>query len=428
MYKPLSLALGLRYIRAKRKNQFISFISFVSIIGIALGVAVLIIVLSVMNGFDTEIKTRILSMVPQVTVYGYGGRVSNWDRLSDQIKQNSEVIAVAPFVETQAMLKNDNYVKFGIIQGIDPDLQKNVSPISSKMIKGSLSDLKKQKFGIVLGDSLASSLGVDLGDKVTVIVPKFSLSPVGMLPHLKQFVVVGMFHSGYQYDDGYGYISLRNGQLLNGLKVSSYNNNSNSNSNNIGEVTGVEVKLDNVYKSRQLVYKLQQQLFGYIVSDWTSQNASFFKALKMEKLMMSLILVLIIAIAAFNMLSSLVMLVVDKRSDIAIMMALGMRRKTIMRIFMIQGMMIGIIGVIFGLLFGVVISLNVTEIVDCIQKLLNVHFLSSQVYFIDYLPSKLEISDLCTICLIALGMSFLATLYPAWKASRTKPAEALRYE
>ena len=412
MYKPLYFALGLRYIRAKRKNQFISFISLVSIIGIALGVAVLIIVLSVMNGFDNQIKTRMLSMVPQVTLTSYSRQIADWQKLADKIKKDPKVIAVAPFVETQAMLQSDS-VSFGIVQGIDPELQKGISPINNNMTKGKLSDLASTRFGIVLGDELAKNLGVGLGDKVSVIIPKFSLSPVGMVPKLKQFKVVGLFHSGYQYDSGYAYISLKDAQIFNGLG---------------SKVTGLEIKLKDLYLAPSFANNLEKSMPWLLAADWTKQNEPFFKALKMEKIMMTLILVLIIAIAAFNMLSSLVMLVVDKRSDIAILMTLGMRRNTIMKIFIVQGTIIGIIGILIGLILGVVVAYNVTDIVDFIQRLFGVQFLSSDVYYIDYLPSKIELSDLVVICAIAFVLSYLATLYPAWRASRIKPAEALRYE
>ena len=413
MYRPLYFALGLRYIRAKRKNQFISFISLVSIIGIALGVAVLIIVLSVMNGFDNQIKTRILSMVPQVTLTNYNHQLSDWQKLASKIKKDPKVVAVAPFIESQAMLQNDSSVSFGIVQGIVPELQKEISPINKKMIKGKLTDLVSTRFGIVLGDELANALGVDIGDKVSVIIPKFSLGPVGMIPKLKQFTVVGLFHSGYQYDSGYAYISLKDAQLLNSMQ---------------SKVTGLELKLTDLYLAPSFANNLTKTMPGILAADWTKQNEPFFKALKMEKIMMTLILVLIIAIAAFNMLSSLVMLVVDKRSDIAILMTLGMRRNTIMKVFMVQGTIVGIIGIIIGLILGVIVAYNVTEIVDFIQRLFGVQFLSSNVYYIDYLPSKIELSDLAVICLIAFVLSYLATLYPAWRASRIKPAEALRYE
>ena len=413
MFLPLSLSLGLRYIKAKRKNQFISFISLVSIIGISLGVAVLIIVLSVMNGFDSEIKTRILSMVPHLTVTNYNQRVSDWRELSKKIQLNDKVEFVAPFVESQAMLQNKSFVSFGMVQGIDPKLQNNISPIAKNMVSGKLQDLNEVKFGIILGDELANQLGVTIDDKVTVIVPKYSMGPVGLVPHLKQFTVIGMFHSGYQYDSSYAYINLKDAQVLNSMKDS---------------VSGIEVKATDLYIAPELGKELTKNLPGFFASDWTMQNAAFFQALKMEKIMMLLILVLIIAVAAFNMLSSLVMLVVDKKSDIAILLTIGMRRKTIMRIFMIQGVIIGIIGSFIGLVIGIIVSYNVTSIVSYIQKILGVQFLSSSVYYINYLPSKIEGFDLLLVCVISFVLSFLATIYPAWKASRIKPVEALKYE
>lgn len=412
MYRPLSLALGLRYIRAKRKNQFISFISLISIIGITLGVAVLIIVLSVMNGFDFEIKTRILSMVPQVTVTNYNRKVDNWQDLAKKIKKNPKVEAVAPFVSSQAMLQNHGMTGFGYVQGIDPILQNKISPIEKNMTKGKLSDLNKSRFGIILGDELAQNVGVSVGDKVTIIVPEFSSGPIGMVPRLKQFTVVGLFHSGYQYDSAYAYISLKDAQILNGMQNS---------------VSGVEIKSTDLYYAPTLANDINK-IPGLYATSWVSENAAFFQALKMEKIMMMLILILIIAVAAFNMLSSLVMLVVDKSSDIAILMTIGMTRRTITQIFMIQGMMVGAIGIIFGLILGVIISYNVTDIVAWIQQLLGVQFLSSNIYYINYLPSKIEGWDLISIAVIAFILSFLATIYPAWRASRINPVEALRYE
>lgn len=416
IYRPLSLFLGLKYTRSQSRNKFISFISWVSILGIALGVMVLITVLSVMNGFDREIKTRMLNLVPQVTIAPWGGgNLDHWEDLSGFIKSNDQIESFAPFIETQAMISTEGSPNFGMLKGIEPSLETSVSPIVNSLIEGNLEDLKSGSFGIILGEDLASNLGVDLGDKVSVIVPKASLSAVGFLPRIKVFTVMGIFKTGYQFDSSYGLVNMQDlGKVLDMRQDS---------------VSGIQLKLKDLYQSGTIVSWLQNRLpLSDHAFDWTYQNQNFFQALKMEKVMMFLILCLIIAVAAFNMLSQLVMMVTDKESDIAILRTLGARSGLLVRIFMIQGFMTGLFGVFLGVILGVVLSLNVTALVNGIQEIFHIQFLSSDVYYINFVPSYLKLSDVVMIIGIALLMSLLATIYPAIRASKILPAEALRYE
>jgi lipoprotein-releasing system permease protein len=414
MLRPLSLSLGLRYTRAKRKNHFISFISTVSIIGIALGVAVLITVLSVMNGFDVQIKKRILEMVPQVTVTTYTQKVNHWKPLAARLVKEKHIVAAAPFVQGQGMLSNLGHPAFVVIEGVNPKLESKVSPIATKVIKGSLSALVPGKFGVVVGQDLANNLGLRMGSHVMLYVPKSDSSPFGMLPRMRQFTVVGIFHVGYQYDSGYALINIKDAQALWQMGTA---------------VTGVQLKLTDLFLAPKMTNYLNRTLPpGYESYSWVDQNANFFRALKMEKVMMFLILVLIIAVAAFNMLASLVMLVTDKQADIAILKTLGATRGLLVRAFMISGVMVGLFGTLLGTVFGVVLSLNVTSLVNAIQTAFGVQFLNASVYYINYLPSHLDWSDVLTVVAVAVVLSFLATIYPAIRASKVAIAEALSYE
>lgn len=376
---------------------------------------VLITVLSVMNGFDREIKTRILNLVPQVTIAAWDQDLPNWQSLEPLIQSNSEIQNSAPFIETQAMINTQGNPNFGVLKGIDPTLEPLVSPITHCLTEGNLSDLKPGKFGIILGQDLASSLGVGLGDKVTVIVPKTNLSAVGLLPRIKVFQVVGIFETGYQFDSSYALTNIQDlGKVLQMPE---------------GNVSGVQLKLQDLYQAPAIVNWLQDKLpLGTHAFDWSSQNQNFFAALKMEKVMMFLILLLIIAVAAFNMLSQLVMMVTDKQSDIAILRTLGARSGLLVKIFMIQGVITGAVGTGLGVILGVILSWNVTRLVDWIQAVFHIQFLSSDVYYIDFVPSYLQWSDVGWVTLIALLISFFATIYPALRASKILPAEALRHE
>lgn len=414
MFKPLSLFIGLRYVRAKRRNHFISVISLISMMGIALGVTVLITVLSVMNGFDKEIKERMLGMMPHVLVLGYEGEISDWQAAQKIIAAQPYVQSVTPFVETQGMLSTPGVTRFVSATGIDPTLESSQSFLAQHMVKGSIDALQADSFNIILGQELATGLNVGLGDAVTFAVPEASLTPAGLVPRFKRFHVVGVFEVDYDYDASFAYIHMSDAQKL--LRYQ-------------GGVTGLNVKIDQIYQANADATKIYHALDNeYRVYDWTVLNGTFFEAVKLEKKMMTLILGLIIAVAAFNILSMLVMAVTDKQADIAILRTMGAVPQTIMHIFVVQGTVIGVVGTILGVLGGIALALNVTALVAWLETALGVQFISSDVYYISFLPSQLKGSDVFKISLLSLSLSFIATWYPAWRASKTQPAEALRYE
>lgn len=416
MFRPASLFIGLRYTRAKRRNHFISFISIVSMIGIALGVTVLITVLSVMNGFDKEIKKRVFSMVPPITVSSMSGFISGWEDLQKIMQGYPYVTAAAPFVNGEVLLSYSAGVQPALISGILPQEEKKISAIASKMTQGELTNLMPGKFGIVLGEGLANRLGAELGDKITVVTPQVSLSPAGVLPRFKRFTVVGVFKagSGFGFDAGYAFVHMQDAQKLLG-----FGNN----------VTGLHLNVKEVFNAPRDARLLANELSpSASITTWANQFGEFFHAVELEKRMMFLILLLIIAVAAFNLVSTLIMVVNEKQADIAILRTFGATPRMIMTIFVIQGGLIGVLGTLLGIVGGVLLAWNVTAIVDTIQTVFNVQFLSSDVYFVNYLPSVIEISDVLTIGLASLLLSLIATLYPAWRASKTDPVESLRYE
>ncbi|NOZ52325.1 MAG: lipoprotein-releasing ABC transporter permease subunit [Gammaproteobacteria bacterium] len=416
MFKPLELFVGLRYIRAKRRNQFISFISFSSMLGIALGVTALITVLSVMNGFVTELRERILGMASHITVSGYEGELKEWRSLADEIvKSQPRVVGLAPYIRMEGMLTYGQEVKGIIIRGILPSEEPQVSNVWEKMLNGRLSDLQPGKYNIILGKGLARSLGVITGDKVTLVTPQAMTTPAGILPRLKRFTVVGVFEVGHNdYDTAMAFIHIDDAAKLFRMDDS---------------VTGVRLKLDDLFDAPKVRQELSQSLSGlYWLSDWTLQHANFFRAVNIEKRMMFFILMLIVAVAAFNIMASLVMVVTDKQADIAILRTLGTKPGSIMVIFLIQGAIIGVIGNVLGAIGGVSLALNVEVVVPFIERLFGVDFMPAEVYYISDFPSELHWDDVLQIVSVAFLLSILFTIYPAWRGARTQPAEALRYE
>lgn len=415
MFRPLSLYIGMRYTRAKRRNHFISFISLTSMLGVALGVAALITVLSVMNGFEKELKDRILGMTSHAFITGEDGTLRDWPDLQDLIKHDPDVIASAPFVEGQAMLSQGSRVRGTLVRGIDADMEQSVSTIGEKIIQGKLADLTDSSFGIVLGKDLASAMGVTTGDKITMITPHVSPTPAGVIPRLKRLTVVGIFEIGmYEYDSGLAVMNINDAAKL--FKIPD-------------RVTGLRLKFDDVFKAPQLLRKVMQDVpVNYRAADWTFQHANFFRALKTEKTVMFVILMLIVAVAAFNIVSTLVMMVTDKQSDIAILRTLGMSPRSVMGIFMVQGTLIGLIGTAMGVVGGVLLAWNIESLIASLETLLGYQFMPADVYYISSLPSQLEWSDVTVIAITAFVLSILSTLYPSWRASQIKPAEALRYD
>lgn len=383
-------------------------------LGIGLGVMVLITVLSVMNGFDEEIHKRFFGMAPEITISGYDGKINNWNELENELKNFPGIQGIAPYVGVQGLLTREGQVLPVVLTGIDPNQEQKVTHLKDKILTGSLVDL--QNFGIILGRSLAERLGVVTGDKVTVMVPQATVTPAGMIPRFKRFTVVGVFSagSGFNFDTQLAFINLFDAQKLMQLG---------------NAITGLKLKIDDAYNapslSNQLALKLGPE---YEIGNWTQQFGAFFQAVKMEKTMMFLILLLIIAVAAFNLVSSLVMVVNDKQAEIAILRTIGATPTTILWIFIVQGMMVGLIGTLMGVIGGLILASNATAIVNHLQSFFGTHILSSNIYFVDYLPSKILPEDIFKVCIMALLMSFIATLYPAWRASKTIIAEALHYE
>ncbi|MRI35248.1 lipoprotein-releasing system transmembrane subunit LolC [Endozoicomonas sp. OPT23] len=414
MFRPLPFFVGLRYTRAKRRNHFISFISLMSMVGLTLGVSVLIIVMSVMNGFDRELKQRILGMVPHATITAANGGMDDWQGILEQATETEGVVAAAPFVDGQGMLTSGDVVRGAMVYGIDPTYEKKVSIINDHMVQGDLDKLQPGEFGIVMGELMAQYLGVTLGDKVTLVLPEANVNLAGVFPRLKRFTIVGLFSVGAEVDSTLGYIHIKDGARFMRIPEG---------------VEGVRLKMDDLFQAPKLSWEVAMQLPGrYYVQDWTRTQGQLFQAIQMEKTMVGLLLTLIVAVAAFNIVSTLVMVVTDKQSDIAILRTLGASPRTIMGIFMVQGSLIGVIGTLLGVGLGILAALNVSEIVSGLESLLGIRFLSPDVYFISYLPSELQWRDVWIISVAGLAMSFLATLYPAWKASKTQPAEALRYD
>ena len=411
--------VGLRYVRARKRSRsgggFVSFISFVSMAGIALGVAALIVVLSVMNGFQEELRNRILGVASHAQISGFDGELPNWQQYAEIAAKRSEVVATAPFVQQQGMLSYDQNVRGAAIRGVEPGMEDKVADFAKNMKAGRLDDLRPGEFGIVLGIELARALGVRNGDKVTLIAPQGLVTPAAVLPRLKQFRVVGVFEAGmYEYDSSLALIHMQDAQTLYQMG---------------DRVSGVRLRLKELFEARRVSAELARDLPPNVyVSDWTQSHANFFRAVQIEKNVMFIILSLIVAVAAFNIVSALVMAVQDKKADIAILRTLGASPRSIMTVFVIQGALMGLIGLGIGVVGGVLLAENIDVVVPFIERTFSVQFLAKDVYYISELPSKLLWGDVTGVVLVAFVLTLVATLYPSWRASRVNPAEALRYE
>lgn len=383
-------------------------------LGIGLGVMVLVTVLSVMNGFDKEIHRRFFGMAPEITITGPNEKLSDWPSLVKKIQSIPEIKAIAPYVGGQGLLTHDGQVLPIVLTGISPEQEQGVTHLEDKLLAGSMKNLNH--FGMILGKGLADSMGLMIGDKVTVMIPQATVTPAGMIPRFKRFTIVGVFSAGtgFNFDTKLAFINMEDAQKL--LQMGN-------------DVSGIKMKINNVYQAPELTDRLSHLLGEeYQVGNWTQQFGAFFQAVKMEKTMMFMILLLIIAVAAFNLVSSLVMVVNDKQAEIAILRTIGATPSTILWVFIVQGMMVGIVGTILGLIGGLILAQNATAIVNGLQSFFHIKVLSSSIYFVDYLPSEILFSDLWHVCVAALLMSFAATIYPAWRASKTVIAEALHYE
>jgi len=416
MIRPLELSIGLRYTRAKRRNHFISFISLTSVLGITLGVWALITVLSIMNGFERELRNRILATASHVTIKGYGGGgLADWKFVADRSIRHPAVLANAPFIDAQGMLTHRNTVTGALVRGILPEAEKDVSQLLDNMVDGDARDLEAGRYNIILGFQLAYQLGVDVGDKVTVVAPAGRVTPAGLLPRLKRFTVSGLFRLNmYEYDSSIAMIHIDDAAKL---------------LNTQGTVTGLRLVVDDVYNVARIRYSLGDQLGdAFHLTDWTIEHRNFFSALAVEKRVMFIILMLIIAVAAFNIVSTLVMLVTDKQPDIAILRTLGLGQGSIMMIFMVLGVVLGVAGTVMGGVLGVITALNVETLVPWLENLLGIEFFPANIYVISDFPAEMHWDDVIRVLSASMIMSLVATIYPAWRASRTQPAEALRYE
>lgn len=414
MFRPLSIFIGARYTRAKRRNHFISFISMTSMIGLSLGVLAMIVVLSVMNGFQREMSARILGMVPHAAVLG-AKPLDNWQAVADAASKNPEVVAAAPLTEMEGMLSYKGAMQPIQISGIDPAQEGKVSIVADHIVQGRLDDLKPGEFGVVVGEMTARRFRLNVGDKLTLIVPEVSTAPGGITPRMQRLNVVGVFKVGAELDGSMGLIHMADAATMQRWEPN--------------QVQGVRLKVKDLYAAPQVSAAIVGELGdNYRADDWTHTQGSLFSAMKMEKTMIGLLLMMIIAVAAFNIIATLIMVVNDKGADIAILRTIGATPAQIMGTFMVQGSLIGVVGTLIGGVLGVIAALNVSQIVGWLERVSGQHIFTSDVYFISTLPSELQWGDVALICSAGLVMSFLATLYPAWRASQVEPAYALRYE
>ncbi len=413
--KSYELFIGLRYTRSRQRTRFISVISLISVIGIALGMTVLITVLSVMNGFQREVRTRMLSAVAHVQISGFDDKLSDWEKVAAIAKAHPNVQATAPYVNAQGLLTSGSQVRGAYLRGIVPEMEGMVDDLAISMRQGKLDQLKPGEFSIILGDALARALNVGVGEKVVLVAPQGQVTPAGILPRLRQFTVVGTFRVGHhEIDSGLALTHIEDAQRLYRMG---------------DQISGVRLKLDDLFQAQRVAYELSSRISpNTTVTDWTRVNATWFKAVDLEKRMMSLLLFFIIAIAAFNLVSSLFMVVKEKQADIAILRTLGASPGGVMKIFMTQGIVIGVVGVFFGIIFGILGALYVDVIVDFVERLFGFRFLDPSVYQISSLPSELRPMDVVLTACLSFFMAAIATIYPAWRASKVNPAEALRYE
>jgi len=411
----LPLFIGLRYTRAKRKNHFISFISLISMAGIAIGVMTVIVVISVMNGFDKELKQRMLGSIAHATVSSFGDEyIHGWENALQLAQNTPGVVSAAPYVSSEAMIQGLQTTG-ALIQGIVPKYEKTVTKIAEHMKYGSMDDLKEGEFTIILGYSLAATLGAGPGDKVVVYIPQFKTTAVGVMPRLKRFTVVGVFEMGsYEYDSKLALVHLSSAQKLKQTQ---------------GGIEGIRIKTNDIMQAPKIAYHLSENLGGFFkVRNWTQANSNFYQATQQERIVMFIILSMIVAVAAFNILSTMVMLVTEKNSDIAILRTLGLSSGQVMRLFMVSGVIIGAIGAIIGTVLGLIVSINVNSIISLIEDFFKTEFMPADVYYVSDITADIHQADVWAIVIVAFSLSILATLYPAWRASKVHPAEALRYE
>ena len=410
------LFIGLRYTRAKRRNHFISFISLISLLGITLGMTALITVMSVMNGFQKEVRTRILGVASHIQVSSVEGTLPNWPQVAHEASKHLQVEAAAPYVGAQGMVSVGQVVRGVMVRGILPALEDKVADLDRMMVNGKLDELVPGEFGIVVGTELARALGVSRGDKIVLISPQGQVTPAGILPRLKQFTVTGIFEAGhFEYDSALVLIHIADAQKLYRMEDD--------------QVSGVRLKLHDLFQAPQVVRELVPLISQDThISDWTHQHANYFRAIQIEKRMLSLILALIIAVAAFNIVSTLVMAVTDKQPDIAILRTLGASPRSIMKIFIVQGTLIGVIGTALGVIGGVLLAYNVSDVIALVERAFSVQFLSREVYYISEIPSDPQMADIVTVAVVSFALTLLATIYPSYRASKVNPAEALRYE
>lgn len=415
MLRPVELFIGLRYIRAKRRTRFISFITGTSILGIIIGVWALISVLSVMNGFERELRDRILTVVSHARVVGADNWLSDWSKTAESVQSHSNVLAAAPYIFSHALLKHNGRVNAALVRGVQPDLESNVSNIADSIISGNMADLRSGEFGIVLGEDLAAGLGAFVGNKVVLVSTQGRSTPAGLLPRLKRFTVVAIFNLNfYEYDNGLALAHIDDIGLL--QRSGQY-------------VSGLRLVYDDVFEAPGITRELKNLLGSdYRVYDWTIEYSNLFEALKIERRVMFIILLLIVAVAAFNIVSTLVMLVSDKQTDIAVLRTLGISPGSVMAIFILHGAIIGVAGTLIGILAGVATSLNLETLIPWAEELFNTEFFPDQIYVISRFPAELKWEDVSRIGVAAFIISLLATIYPAWRASKTNPSEALRYE